>query len=268
MIGSIVRTGTPGRERIGILVSVAAVLALWTATASSVPSYVFPAPGEFVPAVMAVAAGEGGFSPTVNYAFTLARVVVAAAVSVVVGVAGGIFLGLNARAKEYLYAYVLMTFAFPSVIWALLAVLWFGLTTFLVPIFTVFMIVAPYVVIITYEGMEALDERLVEMGEAFEAGSRLRWRHIYLPHLYPHVFASVRLSLTLAWKITIVAEIFGTETGVGQVINFFFQSQRADMILAWALPMMVLMYGIEVVLSRIEDRRFSWREELDTVVAG
>lgn len=255
-----------GSRRIAILGSVVAVLAAWHALATTTPSYIFPSPLEFVPALQAVANGTNGYPPVRHYSITLARVVLGAAVSVVAGVVGGIALGLSRRAKEYLYVYVLMTFAFPSVIWALLAVLWFGLTVFLVPLFAVFMIVAPYVLIITYEGMDDLDERLVEMGESFDADSGLRWRKIYIPHLYPHIFASVRLAFTLSWKITLVAELFGTQNGVGQAISFFFEAQRADLILAWAFPMMVLMYGIEAVLKRIEERTFTYREELGEAV--
>jgi NitT/TauT family transport system permease protein len=252
-------------RRAAVLASVAAVIAAWHLLATTTPSYIFPAPLEFVPALEAVARGANGFSPLRHYSITLVRVVLGAAVSVVFGVAVGIGLGLSRRTKEYLYVYVLMTFAFPSVIWALLAVLWFGLTVYLVPLFTVFMIVAPYVVIITYEGMEDLDAQLVEMSEAFDAGTELRWRNVYIPHLYPHIFASIRLAFTLSWKITLVAELFGTKNGVGQAISFFFEAQRADLILAWAFPMMVLMYGIEAVLSRIEERKFEYREGVDEV---
>lgn len=254
------------REWVPVAASGVVLVAAWTLLAGTVPSYIFPTPRELVDALAVVATGQGEYSPGVNYGFTLARVFLGAALSVGVGVAGGILMGVSQRAKAYLYVYALMTFAFPSVIWAFLAVLWFGLTTFLVPLFAVFMIVAPYVMIIVDEGMGDLDEDLVEMGDSFDAESALLWRSVYVPHLYPHIFASVRLALTLSWKITIVAEIFGTDNGVGQVINFFFQSQRSDMILAWALPMMVFMYGVERLLRRVEDRAFAWREDVEDVV--
>lgn len=125
------------------------------------------------------------------------------------------------------------------------------------------MIVTPYVAIIIEEGMQELDSDLIEMGESFGADGDLIWKNIYIPHLYPHIFASIRLSFTLAWKITLVAELFATKNGVGQVSSFFFQSQRNDMIIAWTVPMMVLMYGIEKTLKWSEQRKFDWREELE-----
>lgn len=257
-----------GSGRLPVAASAVVLLVLWQAVASTVPAYVFPTPVELLSAVVAVAAPGGEFSPTTNYAYTLLRVGVASAVCLVVGVTGGIAMGRSERTKEYGYVFVLMSFAFPSVIWAFLAVLWFGLTTLLVPVFVVCMIVVPYVVIVVEEGTRDLDHDLLEMGEAFGADADQLWREVYVPHLYPHIFASARLTFTLAWKITLVAELFGTRNGVGQVVRYFFQAQQNDMILAWAVPMMVLMYGVEQLLGWAETAAFAWRDEADRVVAG
>lgn len=264
------RAGTPMRvvDRVPVLLSIIGVLVVWQVVASTVPSYVFPTPPELLSALVAVATPGGEFDPVTNYGYTLLRVVVASVVCLSVGITGGILMGVSEKAKEYLYVYLLMSFAFPSVIWAFLGVLWFGLTTVLVPVFAVFMIVAPYVAIIVEEGMADLDRDLVEMGESLGADSDQLWRDIYIPHLYPHIFASARLTFTLAWKITIVAELFGTRNGVGQAVRYFFQAQQNDMILAWAVPMMVLMYGIEKLLQSTEAAAFDWREDVGDVVIG
>ena len=264
------RDGTPFdvAGRLPVLLSVVGVLVVWQGLASTVPSYVFPTPLELLSALVVVATPGGEFSPVTNYGYTLLRVLVASVVCLSAGVVGGILMGVSERAKEYGYVYLLMSFAFPSVIWAFLGVLWFGLTTVLVPVFAVFMIVAPYVAIIVEEGMADLDHDLVEMGEAFGADGDQLWREVYIPHLYPHIFASTRLTFTLAWKITLVAELFGTRNGVGQAVRYFFQAQQNDMILAWAVPMMVLMYGIEKLLQATEASAFDWRKQVDDVIIG
>lgn len=266
----LVRNGIPLGvvDRLPVVLSIVGVLVVWQVVASTVPSYVFPTPPELLSALVAVATPGGEFDPVTNYGYTLLRVVVASVVCLAVGITGGILMGVSEKSKEYLYVYLLMSFAFPSVIWAFLGVLWFGLTTVLVPVFAVFMIVAPYVAIIVEEGMADLDRDLVEMGESLGADSDQLWRDVYIPHLYPHIFASARLTFTLAWKITIVAELFGTRNGVGQAVRYFFQAQQNDMILAWAVPMMVLMYGIEKLLQSTEAAAFDWREDVGDVVIG
>lgn len=255
-------------DRVPVGISVVVVLLAWQYLAAGVPSFTFPEPLELAVAVEAVLTGGGEFDPVVNYGYTLARIAIATVVSLVVGVVAGIVMGLDKRAKGYLYVFALLTFAFPSIIWALLGVLWFGLTTFLVPVFAVFMIVTPYVAIIVEEGMSDLDADLVEMGAAFGASSDQLWRHVYIPHLYPHIFASTRLTITLAWKITLVAELFGTSNGVGQIILFFFEQLKNDMILAWAIPMMALMFCVEKFLRVVEARAFEWRDGVDDITVA
>jgi len=260
------RSGVTARAP--VLVSIVAVLLLWQLLASTVPSYTFPKPLELLSVTATVVSGGTEFSLLTNYGYTLLRIFVATVVCLAAGIGAGIIMGLSDRAKGYLYVYALMTFAFPSIIWALLGVLWFGLTTILVPVFAVFMIVTPYVAIIIEEGMQDLDTDLVKMGNSFDANSDQLWKDVYIPHLQPHIFASTRLTFTLAWKITIVAEIFGTSNGVGQIVMFYFEQLSNDMILAWAVPMMIFMYGVEKLLRRFETQTFAWRDETADVTVA
>ena len=247
-------------ERLAIPLSVLIVLGAWTLAAVSTPSYIFPTIPELLASMAGIFGSGGEFSIIENYGMTLLRVLAATVLCLVAGVSVGILVGTSKRADDYLFVYILGTFAFPSVIWAFLAVIWFGLTTWFVAVFTVFMVVAPYVAITIKEGIEELDSDLTEMAESFDASSYLVWQNIYIPHLYPHIFASTRLTLTLAWKIPLIAEIFGTQVGLGEIINYYFEANQNDMIIAWVLPMMVLMFLIDRGLKRVETERFSWRE--------
>ena len=253
------RIGSLG-ERFAVPISVVVVLVAWNLAATATPSYIFPTTPELLTNMVGIFGVEGEFSVIENYGMTLLRVLVATVICLVVGISAGILMGTSERADDYLFVYILGTFAFPSVIWAFLAVIWFGLTTWFVAVFTVFMIVAPYVAITIKEGIEELDSDLTEMADSFDASSYLVWQNIYVPHLYPHIFASTRLTLTLAWKITLIAEIFGTKVGLGEIINYYFEANQNDMIIAWVLPMMALMFLIDRGLRRIETERFSWRD--------
>ena len=244
-----------------IVVSVLIVFVGWNLVAATTPSYIFPTLPELVAAFGEAFGPDAEFSAVDNYGMTLARVAVASVCCLAVGVTAGIIMGTSERADDYLFVYVLGTFAFPSVIWAFLAVIWFGLTTWFVAVFTVFMIVTPYVAISIKEGIEELDRTLPEMAEAFDASTFLVWQNIYIPHLYPHIFSSTRLTITLAWKITLIAEIFGTRVGLGEIINFYFQANQNHMIIAWALPMMLFMFVVDRALGYIETNRYSWGGE-------
>ena len=224
----------------------------------------FPGLGLLAADLYEVLSGSGRYNPVENYGITLARIVIGFTAAMMVGTAVGILMGTNRRLDEYLTTPVMIFLAFPALIWAFLGVLWFGLTTYLVPAFTIFMIVTPYVIVNVWEGAKDIDAGLVEMATAYGASTPQLWREVYLPHLRPYLFATTRIAFSLSWKISLVAEIFGTTSGVGHIVDYYYLNFRADMIIAWALPMMCLMFGIERLLRWYERRLFEWRPETES----
>jgi len=57
------------------------------------------------------------------------------------------------------------------------------------------------------------------MAESF---TRSRWRRfclIVLPSLTPFIFATIRISFGVAWKVALTAELFGGDAGLGYLLN-------------------------------------------------
>lgn len=245
-------------------VGVVLFLGTWQLLSLYFPESQFPGLGRLAENLIVIFSGESRFDVIANYSMTIQRILIGFSVSLVVGTSVGIFMGTNKFLEDYLTTPVMTFLSFPALIWAFLGILWFGLTEYVVPVFTIVMVVTPYVVVNIWEGTKDLDQDLVQMAESFDASRSQVWRHIYLPHLNPYLLGTVRLALSLSWKILLVAELFGAQIGIGSVVNSYYLNFRADMIIAWALPIMVLMFGFERLLRRLEARLFAWRPELDT----
>jgi NitT/TauT family transport system permease protein len=57
------------------------------------------------------------------------------------------------------------------------------------------------------------------MAESF---TRQLWRMfalVIVPSLYPFIFATLRIMFGVAWKVTLTAELFGGNSGLGYMIN-------------------------------------------------
>jgi NitT/TauT family transport system permease protein len=81
----------------------------------------------------------------------------------------------------------------------------------------------------------------------------------------PYLFSSVRIALSLSWKIALVAEAFGAGSGVGQKLTYWFQETRLDMMLAWGVSFMIVMVLIDLLVVRAWERRvFAWRPQFAT----
>jgi NitT/TauT family transport system permease protein len=250
------------------LVGVVVFLGGWQVLSLFFPQSQFPGLERVAENLVVIFSNETRFDVVENFSMTIQRILVGFAVSMVVGTFVGIVMGTNRFLEDYLTTPVMTFLSFPALIWAFLGILWFGLTDYVVAVFTIVMVVTPYVVVNVWEGTKDLDQDLMQMARAFDASRRQVWREIYLPHLNPYMLATTRLALSLSWKILLVAELFGAQVGIGSVVNSYYLNFRADMIIAWALPIMVLMFGFERLLRRLEARLFAWRPELDTQEAA
>jgi NitT/TauT family transport system permease protein len=107
--------------------------------------------------------------------------------------------------------------SFPSVGWAILAVIWFQVSNLTV-IFVEVAILTPFCLINVDEGLKELDLELAEMGRSFtRKGARVFFR-VTLPLLAPYLMGAVRMSYGVGWKLALVAELFGTTIGLGYLM--------------------------------------------------
>jgi NitT/TauT family transport system permease protein len=127
------------------------------------------------------------------------------------------------------------------------------------------LIVLPFVVMNVWEGAKAMEKSLIEMGHVYKADRGLMLRKVLIPQLMPYIFSSLRIALSLSWKIALVAEAFGAGNGVGQELINWFQDTRVDMMLAWGVSFMIVMVAIDLLIFRALARRaFAWRPQLAT----
>jgi NitT/TauT family transport system permease protein len=190
---------------------------------------------------------------------TLERVFIGLILSMLIGSSIGLVMGLRRSVGSFFDSWIMVLLTFPAISWAFLSVLWFGLSD-VAPIFTVVLIVFPYVTMNVWEGTKALDKELTDMATVFRAKRFLLLRKVMIPQLMPYIFSSLRISFALSWKIALVSEAFGAGSGVGKELTYWFQSTRADMMLAWGASFMVLMVLIDIFLLRPWEKRvFSWR---------
>lgn len=241
----------------------AGLIVLWELTASFYSPSQFPGFLDIFAAIGRMVNGSEHLVFQEHVGATLFRIVAAGLLALGIGIPIGVLMGSNGRFRGIFLFYLLVVLTVPSVMWAFLAVTWFGLTTHLVPLLAAVLALLPYVIINIWKGTESVDGKLLEMSGVFGAGTTTIWRNVYFPHLMPFIFSTSRMVLSLSWRIVLVVEIFGTQSGVGFAIKNYFITQQNDMLLAWALPIFLLIFAFERILQRVEKRKFAWREQSD-----
>jgi NitT/TauT family transport system permease protein len=243
------------------LATLAVALLAWEALSLFFPPVIFPGPWTLLDRIVAI------YSDPASYAVigqTLRRIFEGFAISMLAGTAFGILMGLKRDVETFFDTWIMVLLTVPSVCWAFLSVLWFGISD-AAPILTIVLIVFPFVVINIWEGTKAMDKGLIEMGSVYRADRRLMFRKVIIPQLMPYIFSSLRIALSLSWKIALVAEAFGAGSGIGQELINWFQDTRVDMMLAWGVSFMIVMVLIDLLLFRLWSRRvFAWRPQFAT----
>ena len=128
--------------------------------------------------------------------------------------------------------------------WTLLAVLWFGINDFTV-IFAITMVLVPFTIINIREGLVQLNTEILEMSKSFSRNKLKTLRLIILPSLYPYLFASIRISFGVSWKVALTAELFGGNKGLGYLLNLARQDFDTPLILVVILIIVIFVYSIE-----------------------
>jgi len=107
--------------------------------------------------------------------------------------------------------------AMPSVGWAIVGLIWFKVSDFTV-VFIQVAILVPFCLINFTQGMRELDAELIEMGRSFTRSRRLVLTKLIVPLLLPYAVASLRIAYGVCWKIALVSELFGADTGLGYIM--------------------------------------------------
>jgi NitT/TauT family transport system permease protein len=238
------------------LLSLLVLIGLWQAASMVADTRLLPPPLT----VLAVMGREAHTRALYfNLAATLARVIVAFTLAMVLGTIFGVLMGRSRTFDKLGDPWLVILLNLPALVIIVLAYVWLGLTD-VAAVLAVALNKFPNTVVTIREGARALDPGLEEMATVFAMPWRTRIQHVVLPQLAPYIAAATRAGLSLVWKIVLVVELMGRSNGVGFEIGNAFQLFDVALLLAYALPFVAIMLAIETFLVQpLENHVSRWR---------
>ncbi|GAA0994659.1 ABC transporter permease [Acrocarpospora macrocephala] len=195
------------------------------------------------------------------FATTLTRIGIGFFLAFVVGVLVGMLMQ-NRWLNGFFRDAVTIGITTPGLIWALITAIIFG-NREAGPLLAIVLTTFAVITVNVSEGIKSLPKDLIDMAKSFGVGVLKRNRHIVLPHLAPFLFTGVRFGFSIAWKVTVLTEVFSSSSGIGFEMRTATQLFRLPEFLTWILAFYILALFLEkVVLEVIERRFFSWRTSL------
>ena len=197
-----------------------------------------------------------------HFEVTMVRMLVSFALAMLVGMAIGTVMGLYRRAERALDLWVMVGLTIPGLCYIIVAFMWLGLNdraAVLAIAWTTF----PAIAINIWQGVKAIDQRLIDMARVFGASGWRRTARVVVPQVLPYLMAAARFGLGIIWKVTVLVELLGRSDGIGYMLNYSFQMFNMADVFAWTIFFTIVMLAIELaVLKPIERRLFLWRPEL------
>jgi NitT/TauT family transport system permease protein len=199
-------------------------------------------------------------------AASMTRILIGFSLAIVLGTIIGVLMGSRKSWDEFFKAMVILSLALPGLIYALICVMFFGISL-LAPVTAILAGSYPFVVINVAEGVKSLDKDLIDMSRSYKVGRGKVLRQVILPSLLPFMLAAIRNGFAIAWKICTLVEVFGAVSGVGYMIKNSFDQYAVFGIVAWALlfggVMLLIEYGLLVPVERYLAR---WRPKVKQVI--
>lgn len=196
----------------------------------------------------------------INIGITLLRVMAGLGLGIAMGFVAAIVMSRSPFMGEVLGYYVTAALRTPSAIAAILALAIFKGSEagyVLVVAFITF----PYMAVGMRDGLKSADRELDQMAQIYHLSLLAQIRHVWAPFVAPYIFSALRNAHALAWKVIVVAEIFGAaRKGFGAKFEHAWEYMLMIEVHLWLLVFMAIVLIAEYGLIRnIEKYTFRWR---------
>ncbi|MEK4293106.1 ABC transporter permease [Paenibacillus sp. FSL H8-0261] len=180
----------------------------------------------------------------------------------VLGLLFGVLTGLFRSVEYVLDPSVQVLRLVPHLAIAPLIILWFGfgemskvviiLTGSFFPLY-----------INTFMGIRNVDNKLFEVSRVLGFSPYQKLRRLILPAALPGILLGLRLSLAVAWIGLVVAELIGSQSGIGFLINEAKQNSNTEVVFVGIIIFAIVGKLIDSLFRIIERKFLFWRDSYE-----
>ncbi|MEU2432659.1 ABC transporter permease [Streptomyces sp. NPDC007861] len=231
-----------------------ACFAAWWAVAAAglVEPYLVPSPGATLDVLLEKTDYVWHHTWVTTYE-TLIGFVIAAAV----GVFAAVVMVYSTTVEKTLYPILLFAQVVPKIAIAPLFVVWLGFG--IAPKILIAVLIAFFPVVISMvTGLKAVDPEMLQLSATMGAGPWQTFAKIRFPASLPHLFAGLKVAVTLAVTGAVVGEFVGANEGLGYVILQANGNLDTPMLFAGLLVMSLIGVVLFVLVEVTEKLLLPW----------
>lgn len=191
---------------------------------------------------------------------TWARLVLAVAASLVIGIPIGLAMGLSPSIDEFLRPIVKFIMGVPALNWVIIVIIWFSSTELRIG-FVLVVLCTPVTVYCVYDGVRAIDRKLTDMVLSFGANPIQHVRLLLWPYVKASAFTAAKLNVGNAVRTVIVAELVGAPLGIGKELDLAKNVFDMSTVLAWTIFLVLMALIMTQAIEYAERVSLRWRGE-------
>ncbi len=179
--------------------------------------------------------------------FSFLRITVGLLMGTVLGVMLALVSSKFQIIEILIWPYMVTVKSVPVASFVVIALLWISGAN--LSIFISFLMVLPVVYLNLLDGIKSIDKQMLEMANLFKMTFFRRLKYIILPSLKPFLLSAVKLSVGLAWKSGVAAELIGYPDGsVGEALYYSKLYLETRELFQWTLIVVLLSVATEKLI--------------------
>ena len=182
------------------------------------------------------------------------------AMAIAVGLPLGVLAGRSRVLNAMLDPFITAFNATPRLVFLPLVMLWFGLGLWSKVVIVFIGALFP-LLINTYEGVRNADKTLINVVRSFGASEWDVARLVVIPNSMPYIIAGLRLAIGRAVLGVVVAEFFGSESGLGVMMVQAAGRYQVDVVFSGLIVFAALSLAMTAMVQVLENRLSRWRPQ-------
>ncbi len=185
---------------------------------------------------------EASFFSTIGNSFL--HIFIGFFAGLIVGMIFAVLAGKFKLFEYFISPYMITVKTVPVASFIIIALIW--VSSAKLSQFISFLMVLPTVYTNVLNGIKNTDVKMLEMADAFDLSWRKRMLYIWIPQIRPFLISSVSISLGLAWKSGIAAELIGlTEGSIGEALYLSKNYVNTLDTLTWTVILVIISVAFE-----------------------
>lgn len=175
------------------------------------------------------------------------------------GLAAGLWVGFSYRTERLLDPSLQMLRTLPHLAIAPLFILWFGFgETSKILLIAKGSFFPLYVN--TFLGIRSVDDKLFDVGRVLQFSKWQMVSKLIIPASLPNIFLGIRLSVGIAWLGLVVAEMMGSSSGVGYLINDARSFSLTTVVFVGIIVFAIVGKLSDSLVKLLESRLLRWQD--------